>query len=108
MARIPQQEIDRLKEEVSVQRLVETAGIALKKSGKDRAGLCPFHSDTDAEARGSQCATQHANRKGIGVKRASGSRLTFIHFRRTVRLRRNRKGIGTRSNKPTFRPNGRA
>lgn len=34
MARIPDHEIERLKEEVSVQRLVESAGIELKKSGK--------------------------------------------------------------------------
>ena len=47
MARIPAEEIERLKSEVSVERLVESAGIALKKSGKDRIGLCPFHEDTE-------------------------------------------------------------
>ena len=31
MARIPEAEIERLKNEISVQRLVESAGIALKK-----------------------------------------------------------------------------
>lgn len=45
MARIPEAEIERLKEEVSVQRLVESAGIELKKSGKDWLGRCPFHED---------------------------------------------------------------
>lgn len=45
MARIPDAEIERLKNEVSVQRLVEASGIELKKSGKDLAGLCPFHAD---------------------------------------------------------------
>ena len=45
MARIPTTEIERLKEEVSVERLAEGAGIALTKSGKDRLGRCPFHDD---------------------------------------------------------------
>jgi DNA primase len=45
MARIPEQEIERLKREVSLQRLVEAAGIELKKHGKDYLGLCPFHDD---------------------------------------------------------------
>ncbi|OGB26147.1 MAG: DNA primase [Burkholderiales bacterium RIFCSPLOWO2_02_FULL_57_36] len=45
MARIPEAEIERLKNEVSVQRLVEAAGIELKKVGKDLLGLCPFHED---------------------------------------------------------------
>ncbi|OEZ96188.1 CHC2 zinc finger domain-containing protein [Duganella sp. HH101] len=45
MARIPETDIERLKNEVSVERLVEAAGIALKKSGKDKLGLCPFHDD---------------------------------------------------------------
>ena len=36
MARIPEAEIERLKSEVSVERLIESSGVALKKSGKDR------------------------------------------------------------------------
>lgn len=48
MARIPEDEIERLKNEVSVQRLVESSGIALKKSGKDFTGKCPFHEDDTA------------------------------------------------------------
>jgi DNA primase len=48
MARIPDTEIEQLKNEVSVQRLVESAGIALKKSGKDMLGKCPFHEDDTA------------------------------------------------------------
>jgi DNA primase catalytic core len=45
MSRVPDPEIQRLKEEVSVERLVEGAGIVLRKSGKDRMGRCPFHED---------------------------------------------------------------
>ncbi len=48
MARIPEAEIERLKSEVSVERLVEASGIELKKSGKDRIGRCPFHEDDTA------------------------------------------------------------
>ena len=43
MARIPEPELQRLKDEVSVQRLVEAAGVELKKAGKDWLGRCPFH-----------------------------------------------------------------
>jgi DNA primase len=45
MARIPEPEIERLKSDVSIVRLVEAAGIALKPHGKDRVGRCPFHDD---------------------------------------------------------------
>ncbi len=45
MARIPEAEIERLKSEVSVVRLVEAAGIALARQGKDLAGRCPFHEE---------------------------------------------------------------
>lgn len=48
MARIPETEIERLKDEVSVERLVEAAGIVLKKAGRDLAGRCPFHEDATA------------------------------------------------------------
>jgi DNA primase len=47
MARIPDSDIERIKDEVSVERLVESAGIALAKSGKDRIGTCPFHEDSE-------------------------------------------------------------
>ena len=45
MARIPDHEIERLKRRVSVERLVEAAGIELRPHGKDRVGRCPFHDD---------------------------------------------------------------
>ncbi len=47
MARIPDEQIERLKQEVSLVRLVESQGIALKKLGKDYLGLCPFHDDRE-------------------------------------------------------------
>lgn len=47
MARIPNDELDRLKREVSLVRLVESSGIELKKHGKDYLGLCPFHDDKE-------------------------------------------------------------
>jgi DNA primase catalytic core len=45
MARIPDSEVERLKREVSVQRLAEARGIKLTRSGKELIGLCPFHDD---------------------------------------------------------------
>ncbi len=48
MARIAESELQRLKEEISVQRLVEASGIELKTSGKDWLGRCPFHADDTA------------------------------------------------------------
>ena len=48
MARIPEQEIERLRNEVSVERLAEAAGIELKRGGKDLLGRCPFHEDATA------------------------------------------------------------
>ena len=45
MARIPDDQIERLKQEVSVQRLAEARGIKLKRHGSDLIGLCPFHDD---------------------------------------------------------------
>ena len=45
MARVPQEEIERLKAEVSIQRLAEARGITLRPHGKNLIGLCPFHDD---------------------------------------------------------------
>ncbi len=45
MARIPTDEVERLKREVSLERLVQAQGIELKRHGADLIGLCPFHDD---------------------------------------------------------------
>jgi DNA primase catalytic core len=45
MARIPDQVIERLKSEVSVQRLAEARGVTFTKHGADLIGRCPFHED---------------------------------------------------------------
>ena len=45
MARIPEQEVERLKKEISVQRLAEARGVKLTRQGADLIGKCPFHDD---------------------------------------------------------------
>jgi DNA primase catalytic core len=45
MARIPDEEIERLKKEISLERLVAGFGIELKRTGANLAGRCPFHDD---------------------------------------------------------------
>ena len=45
MARIAELELERLKAEVSVARLIEGSGIGLTKRGRDLIGACPFHQD---------------------------------------------------------------
>jgi DNA primase catalytic core len=45
MARIPEAEVERLRKEVSVQRLAEARGIKLVRQGADLLGRCPFHDD---------------------------------------------------------------
>jgi len=45
MARIADEEIERLKGEVDLAILVTRSGVALKKAGADLVGRCPFHDD---------------------------------------------------------------
>jgi len=45
MARIPESEVERLKKEISVQRLAEARGVKLTRQGADLIGKCPFHDD---------------------------------------------------------------
>ncbi|MBV9083704.1 MAG: toprim domain-containing protein [Acidobacteriaceae bacterium] len=47
MARIPESEIERLKTEIALERLVSSAGIELRKHGADLIGRCPFHDDRE-------------------------------------------------------------
>src|SRR5580658_2192405 len=48
MGRIPDAELERLKSEIAVERLVEAAGVSLRPAGKDLLGRCPFHEDREA------------------------------------------------------------
>jgi DNA primase catalytic core len=45
MARFSDETINRIKQEVSLVRLVENSGVELKPHGKDKIGRCPFHND---------------------------------------------------------------
>jgi len=45
MARVPPEEIDRIKREVSIERLVQAHGIELKPHGKNLVGRCIWHDD---------------------------------------------------------------
>jgi DNA primase catalytic core len=45
VARIPDAEIERLKDQVSLVSLAEAAGVQLLKIGSDFTGCCPFHED---------------------------------------------------------------
>ena len=53
MARIPEEEIERLKSEIPIRAAgVAASAIELKRHGADLMGLCPFHDDHDAVAGG--------------------------------------------------------
>ena len=47
MARIPDDELERLKREMSLERLVASRGVELEAHGADLIGLCPFHDDRE-------------------------------------------------------------
>ena len=91
MARIPEEEIERLKREVSVQRLAEARGVKLKRHGADLIGLCPFHDDHEP----SLVISPKKNLWNcLGACRAGGSvidwvmRAEGISFRHAVELLR--------------------
>jgi DNA primase len=44
---IEQSEIDGVKRETELVKLVESSGVKLKRKGKQMAGLCPFHGDRE-------------------------------------------------------------
>jgi DNA primase catalytic core len=47
MPYVPPEVKERIKREISVERLAEARGIQLRRSGKELIGLCPFHKDTN-------------------------------------------------------------
>jgi DNA primase len=51
VARIPQDELDRLKREVDLAELVRSRGVKLSANGRDLVGLCPFHEEAEPSFR---------------------------------------------------------
>ena len=47
MGRIPEEEIERLKKEISLESLVRARGVELTRTGANLLGLCPFHDDRE-------------------------------------------------------------
>ena len=91
MARIPEAVIERLKREVSVERLAEARGVKLRRHGADLIGLCPFHEDHEP----SLVISPKKNLWNcLGACRAGGSPIDWvmraegISFRHAVELLR--------------------
>ena len=85
MARISEEELGRLKREVSVERLALASGVSLKKRGGDLVGLCPFHDD-----RGPSLVI-HAGKnlwKCFGACQAGGGPIDWVMRRDGVSFRR--------------------
>ena len=92
MARIPESEIERLKSEISLERLIEAAGIELKRAGADLIGTCPFHADkTPSLVVSPRKNLWHC----LGACQAGGTvidwvmRMQRVSFRHAVELLRN-------------------
>ena len=74
-SRIPEEELERLKREMSLADLCRRYGIDLKPHGKDLIGLCPFHDDHDP----SFVVTPQKNLwHCLGACQAGGSVIDFI------------------------------
>lgn len=91
MGRIPEDELTRLKKEVSVASLATARGIELKRHGADLLGLCPFHDDRSP----SLVITESSNLwHCLGACNAGGSvidwvmRAEGVSFRHAVELLR--------------------
>ena len=91
MARIPDSELARLKQQVSLQRLAEARGVQLRPHGADLIGLCPFHDDHEP----SLVISPHKNLwHCLGACQAGGTvidwvmRAEGVSFRHAVELLR--------------------
>lgn len=92
MARVPAEEVERLKRTVSARRLAEAKGVVFKKSGDDNLlGRCPFHDDkTPSFVVSEKKNLWHC----LGACKAGGSVIDFVMraegvtFRHAVELLR--------------------
>jgi len=92
MPRIPDAELENLKRDISLERLIESAGIELKRQGKDLIARCPFHDDkTPSLVISPEKNLWHC----LGACQAGGSvidwvmKMQGVSFRHAVELLRN-------------------
>ena len=101
MARIPEAELERLKAEVSVQRLAEARGVALQRRGADLVGCCPFHDDHEP----SLVISPDKNLwHCLGACQAGGSCIDWVMRERGVSFRHAVELL--RADLPSVAPNG--
>ena len=82
MPRIPETELERLKKEISLLRLIESQGHSLAKRGKDWAMRCIFHEDATA----SLVVTESKNLYHCFGCNAAGSVLDWVMKTQSVSL----------------------
>ena len=99
MPRISDETIERLKQEVSLERLVEARGVKLTRHGADLLGLCPFHDDREP----SLVVSPKKNLwHGLGACQTGGTVIDWVmktegvSFRHAVELLRGRCSCGRR------------
>ncbi|MBD8528202.1 CHC2 zinc finger domain-containing protein [Pseudomarimonas arenosa] len=85
MARIPDAEIDRLRNSVNLVRLIEADGHTLKRTGKDWACACPFH---DGDNEPSLIVSPDKNLFHCFACGAAGSPIDWLMKRRGLAFRR--------------------
>jgi DNA primase catalytic core len=94
MARIPEEEIDRLKREVSLVRLAEARGVELKPHGKDLVGRCPWHAGGEEKTPSLVISPDKNLFNCLGACQAGGSVIDWVmrmegaSFRHAVELLR--------------------
>jgi DNA primase len=98
MARIPDDELERIKRETDLVALVQAAGVELRRHGANVIGRCPFHDDQGP----SLVVTPAKNLwHCLGACQAGGSAIDWVmrrervSFRHAVELLRVRLGTGT-------------
>ena len=107
MARFPEEEIQRLKKEISVADLVRARGVVLTKSGDNLLGLCPLHADREP----SLVVTPSSNLwHCLGACQTGGSVIDFVmkaegvSFRHAVELLQSGADLTRRAGEPAGAP----